>query len=295
MKRLIPTYVSVCLVVLMLSCSAEDNTETYDAEANAVLLKEQLPTRAFDQSPNGLYHGAVLSASTQARGKIWVNIGNNGLHNALIELADGSIYTFTPSPEFMTANAVRTVFNYIGSAGSFVVDVSDINNPQLSELNLGNEAFFGQLVKSLSASPASVATAVFSEFGSGSFSGTWSFIADGSIVNPNGDNGVGISSLMIVYNGEVFTDSSFDAFDASSCLNNSNYVPTLNGFGVNGSVISDYQNSEFAGGTTKWDLSYDASSGSYMDYRNCSGMGSGIFSWTSGDGLVMVNGEIMLD
>ncbi len=296
MKRLKSTYAWVCLIMLVVSCS-QDNEDSYniDTTANALLLKNQQALETNDTSTYGLYHGTVLSATTTSRGKIWVNIANDGNYYALVELVSGEELAFKLKPSFITKSALTTVFEFEGEGGSFIFDVSDINQPQLSELSLNGEEFFSQIVKSYSYNMASSATATFSETGNPSFSGTWSLIADGSVVNPNGNSGDGITSVMVVISGEVFEDFDFDAFDASTCLSNANYIPTLNSYGVPGFTISDYQTTMFANGMTKWNLSYDPVGVTYMNYLSCSTESSGTFYWSSIDGLITKYGDIMLD
>ena len=295
MKRLFSTYVCVFLVVLLVSCSKDSEYSVDTNLESAYLLQDQLPTRSFDESPNGLYHGAVLSASTTSRGKIWVNIANNGAYNALIELTSGETYVFEVQSELVTPATVTSVFNFNGNEGSFTIDVSDFQNPEITGLTISGQAFYSHLAKSLSSNPASVATASFYGSTDPLFTGTWSFIADGTVFSPNGDNGDGITSVMIVYDGQSYTDTIFDSFDSASCLGNSSYVPTINSFGVQGSVASDYQTTAFAGGMAKWDISYDATTDTYMNYRSCATEVAGTFSWTDGANTVMTLGQIILD
>jgi hypothetical protein len=147
----------------------------------------------------------------------------------------------------------------------------------------------------MSNSLASSTTATFTEIGNPSFSGTWSLIADGSIVNPNGNNGSGVTSLLIVIDGETIEDFEFDSFNATGCLGNSSYYPTLNTFGMTDFVVCDYQTTSFAGGTAKWNLSFDQNTQGYMNYFLCENASSGTFTWTSADGSIYKIGEIIMD
>jgi hypothetical protein len=282
-------------MLCFVSCSKDSEPITENNIEIAHLLHEQLPESAYDESIKGLYHGAVLSTSSTSRGKIWVNIAQKGVYNALIKLATGESLVFDLYTEFSTPAEATSIYRFSGEAGSFSIDLSDFHNPVIDDLSINGETYYSHLVKSMSSNPASVLTAVFLEYSDPMFSGTWSVIADGSIVNPNGDNGDGITSVMVVYDGVSFTDTIMDSINATSCLGNGSYIPTVNSFGVAGSVVSDYQNTVFAGGMAKWDLSYDATTDTYMDYRNCNSMVAGTFSWTSPDNSVMKTGEIILD
>lgn len=297
MKRLISTYAFLCATIFLVSCSQDNGVTESDSDllANAILLKDQQPTKSFDTSKNGLYHGVVAAANSTSRGKIWINIANNNNYYALIELVSGAEMAFKLKPSFITKAAVTTVYEFEGDEGSFIFDISDINNPEIYELVLNGENYFSQVVKSMSYNMASTATAVFTETGNPAFTGTWSLIADGSVSSPNGNGGDGITSVMVVYLGEIFEDFDFDSYNATTCLGNGNYVPTLNSFGTSGFTISDYQTTAFANGMTKWNLSYDPATSSYMNYLLCQTENAGTFSWSSLDGTIVRDGEIILD
>ena len=291
------TYVWLCAAFILASCSQENdfNTEIESVTADAVYLKSEVPLEENDFTHHGLYHGTILSAETMSRGKIWVNIANNGIYDAYIELVSGINYTFNLKAELTAIEAGQTVYEFIGDAGSFVFDISDISSPELISLELDGEAFFSQIVKSYSSYMPMSETATFFETGNPSFSGSWSILADGIIQNPNGDLGLAISSIMIVHDGILYEDFSFDAFNSSSCLGSSTYVPTLNSFGTAGSIVCDYQTTQFAGGVTKWSISYDDDTSTYMDYIACSSQNAGYFMWTSPDNTIIRVGEIELD
>jgi hypothetical protein len=285
-------------VLVTLSCSQENdatNENTSLVFTNISTLKDQVPNALLDNSIEGIYHGVVASGTTQSRGKIWVNVANNSDYNALIELVDGSTFEFSLDPASVVEAATMTIFEFVSSEGHFTLDLNDPEAPEISNIVLLNESFFGRVVKSMSNNMASSATATFSESGNPSFSGTWNLLADGSIFDPNENGGDGITSLLITINGDLVEDFDFNDFNAMACLSNASYVPTLNSYGVADYTICDYQTSAFAGGTAKWYLSYDQSGAVYMNYFACEPTSSGTFIWTSDDGIVTKIGEIILD
>ncbi len=285
-------------VLVTLSCSQENITNDNSASlvyTDITTLKDQIPNSLLDNSLEGIYHGVVASGTTQSRGKIWVNVGNNSDFNALIELVDGSTLGFSLDPASVSAAAAMTIFYFESNDGHFTLDLSDPEVPEITNLVLQNESFFGRVVKSMSNNMASSATATFTETGNPGFSGTWNLIADGSVFNPNGNNGDGITSLLITVDGDLIEDFDFNSFNAMACLSSANYTPTLNSYGVADYTICDYQTSAFAGGTAKWYLSYDQSGAVYMNYFSCEATTSGTFIWTSDDGIVTKLGEIILD
>ncbi len=287
------------LALITISCSKEKEVTGEGASlvfTNISALKDQVPNSLLDESMEGIYHGVVASGSTQSRGKIWVNVANNSNYNALIELVDGNSFEFSLDPSSVSEAVTMTVFKFSSSEGYFMLDLSNTGEPEIANIVLLNESFFGRVVKSMSSNMASSATATFSEIGNPSFSGTWNLIADGSITNPNGNNGDGITSVLITINGDFFEDFIFDSFNAMGCLGNSGYIPTLTSYGVPGYTICDYQTSVFADGTAKWNLSYDqVGPGGYMNYLLCESTTSGTFTWTSSDNTIYKVGEILLD
>ncbi|MEM7186930.1 MAG: hypothetical protein AAF466_09745 [Bacteroidota bacterium] len=291
--------ISFLLIGLLLSaCSQENDLSTEVApvvQEDIALLKHQLPNPLLDNSTEGLYHGVVASTTTQMRGKIWVNVANNSHFNALVELVDGPAIEFRLDPDSVEETETMTLFEFQSTQGSFTLDITLPESPVISNIVFLNEAFSGLIVKSLSTNRASANTATFSETGNPSFSGTWSFIADGSLPNPNGNNGDGITSLLITIDGDSYQDSVFDTFNATDCLGISEYVPTLNSFGLSGYTISDYQTSEFADGIAKWYLSFDAFNSQYMNYLFCETATAGTFEWTSEDATITRIGVITLD
>lgn len=289
-----------CLLVAFVSLSCTQENDLVDQSASLVSntslnAKEQVPNPLFDSSVEGMYHGVVASASTQSRGKIWVNVGNNSNFNAIIELVDGSVFEFNLDPDTVLETSTMTVFHFESSIGSFTIDLGEIESPEISNIVLQSESFFGRVVKSMSSNMASSVTATFSATGNPGFSGTWNLIADGSNANPNGENGDGITSLLITLDGVVYEDFEFSSFNATTCFGIPSYVPTLSSFETPEFTICDYQTSVFNGGTAKWTVSYDPDGAGYMNYLSCETATAGTFDWTSADGITSRIGEIVVD
>ncbi|TDI69334.1 MAG: hypothetical protein E2O86_05705 [Bacteroidetes bacterium] len=293
-------YIIICMLLAIITMSCSQENEVTGEKSSLIFtgistLKDQVPNSLLDESMEGIYHGVVASGSTLSRGKIWVNVANNSNYNALIELADGIFFEFSLNPTSLSEAVNMTIFEFVSNEGHFTLDLSNTGEPEIANIVLLNESFFGRVVKSMSNNMASSATATFSENGNPSFSGTWNLIADGSILNPNGNNGDGITSLLITINGDLFEDFTFDSFNAAACLGNSDYFPTLYSYGVPDFTICDYQTTSFAGGTAKWNLSYDQSGQGYVNYFLCENTTAGTFTWTSSDGTIYKEGEILID
>jgi len=292
-------WILTCTLVAMVTISCtQDNEQTSESASlttDITNLKNQIPNPLLDETTEGIYHGIVASASTQSRGKIWVNVANNSNFNALIELVDGGSIEFNLDPDTVEETATMTIFEFASTQGSFTLDLSNPDEPVISDIALMSETYFGRVVRSMGNNMASSATATFTENGNPAFSGTWNLIADGTNASPNGENGDGITSLLITYNLNVYEDFEFDNFNAMGCLGISSYVPTLGSFETTDYTVCDYQTTSFAGGTAKWYLSFDPTGSGYMNYLMCETTVAGTFTWTSDDGTIYREGEIMLD
>ena len=296
MKAVVSFLTLITFSFFLVACTSDqENFDTSEqASFKQVAPNNQDPNNKYDESMFGLYHGIVASGSTLSRGKIWVSIGNDANFTATIEIVGGQIYQFALKPQ-LTTYLENQIFEFENNIGSFILDLTDFNNPHISDIQLNGNSYFGRLVKSRSYSPASVVTAIFVETGNPTFSGTWSLIADGTNPNPNGNGGDGITSVLITYNSNMYEDTILDPFNASQCLGNPTYFPTINSFGTPEFTICDYQTTEFELGMAKWNLGYDPSTLSYYNYISCETVPYGTFSWTSSDNTTMRLGHIILD
>ena len=270
------------LSVVMVSCTNDEiaTQESYDlTTATSIPTKNQSANFNFDHSKFGVYHGIVASGTSNSRGKIWINIGNDSQYNASLELVGSAEITFQLATQVNALDANTVVYQFVSAEGSFTLDLTDYNSPIISEIIISNEAHFGSVVKSRSQNSASSMTATFSETGNPAFSGTWNIISDGTIVNANGMNGDGITSMVITYDSNMYTDTEFDNFNATICFGISSYLPTINTETTPNYIVSSYQTSEFAGGIAKWDLGYNPTMDEYSNYHTCNVTTLGSFSW----------------
>jgi len=283
---------------ILLACSQESEIidESFDLTVTVdTPIQNQVPHFSFDNSEKGIYHGIIVSTTTQSRGKIWINMGNDTQYYAFIKMVDGDEVFFDLIPQVETQNTIASVYRFEGTVGSFELDLTDFNVPIVNEGTMNNHEFFISVAKSRSSGMASSVTATIEEDGNPSFGGTLSLMADGSIINPNGMNGEGITSLIVTINGEVYTDTVFDNFNVFDCLGISDFVPTINVNGIPNFVISDNQTAEIADGMMKWSLGYDAIESDYMKWMFCQIVPAGEFSWIDNEGTNMKVGTIILD
>lgn len=283
MKQLQNLLALAMFCFLLTSCSKETETiETSPDPVEIILVsaKDQFPNQSFDNAKSGIYHGMVASTTTQTRGKIWINIGNDDNYNAIAQLVDGPSIEFKLGADVVIDDTTR-IFQFESEHATFEFDLTDFTNPIVRNFTMDAMDFASTVVKSRSMSNASVVTAIFTEPLDPLFSGTWSLISDGVTQNPNGIGGDAITSLTVTLSGVTYTDTDFNPFNSTDCLGMADFIPVINGNGVANSVHSSYQVSEFDGGIAKWDLGFDPSGPTYHEYRNCEEVTLGSINWVN--------------
>ena len=298
MKHFKTLFAPAVFSFLLLACSQENDSidESFNLTAQInQTANNQIPAVSFDNSEKGIYFGVIASGEDQSRGKIWINVGNDNQYNAYAEMVGGKIVKFNLQTETREQAATTSTYIFTNTQGTFKLDLTDFNEPILTNVVLNSKSYFSNIVKSRSHNRASAVTATFVDYDDSEFGGTWNLVSDGSITNPNGINGEAITSLMITMDTQVFVDNTFDNYNASYCLGVSDFVPTLSANSIANTVMSDYQATLMAGGITKWNLGYDPIESDYIDWRWCQVITSGNFSWTNLAGTFTRVGSIVLD
>ncbi|WP_189342912.1 hypothetical protein, partial [Ulvibacter litoralis] len=186
-----------------------------------------------------------------------------------------------------------TEVQFLGTAGKFTVNVSDINAPVVTEVVLNNQPYFSSVVKNRNIMAAVSRTGTFSDPVNTSFTGTWNIISDGSITNPNGEGGQTITSVVVTYNGVMYTDTVMEVFN-NGCFGGPGYIPDMDAFEFNAIFAAD-QNSMF-GGSTSWALGVlPFFPQGYTNLADCTPTSSGTFSWAHPTNGLTRSGTIFID
>ena len=260
MKK-IKTLLMASMAILALSCSQED-TLNPEQDANADLsaplsIMEQSALAKFDYDKKGLYHGLFLAGYGQERGQIWINMANNGKYSAEVVMQDGRRFIYKAVKSEVKSEKSKTFF-VSESGSSFYLDANNYQQPEITEAKIGGDLFFGVVKKKTSfADPISL-TGTFEETGNPAHSGTWNFIADGTLVDPNNngnDEHIGLTDVIVTKDGSIFMDQG--PFETSSCFGP--LVPLLNAELTTSNpfiqVVMGEQTSEFfPSATTTWSI-----------------------------------------
>ena len=278
---------------LLLACTQENESvdEQLDLTAQInISIKDQVPQATFDAAAEGIYHGIIASGTTQSRGKVWINVGNDTQYNALIEMVGGTIYNF----ELQSNNSGEpnpSIYHYKGEGGSLTLDVTNPRTPIITDATLNELPYFSKVVKSRSQNRVMSKTGTFNETGNPALSGTWNLITDGTVVNAPQYTGEAITASAVTINGNMYTDNTFDTFDSTLCWLDPNMIPVLNLQGHPDYLATEDQIAIIGSYTVNWSMSFQA--GFYYNYMTCVGRSSGIFTAVSGS--TTRNGEIYID
>ncbi|MFC4633466.1 hypothetical protein ACFO3O_06085 [Dokdonia ponticola] len=271
------------------NCSI-DSTDENNLESNVIVdyqnsIKEQVPNASFDTSEKGLYHGIIASGTNQKRGKIWVNIDNNSLYEAYVEMVDGDKIAYHLNKE--VTNLTSKLYTFQSETSSFTIHLEDIKHPVFYDIVIDNEPFFAHVLKGTNTRMPISLTGTFTD--NAALAGTWNLISSG-IPAPEGFGYETISSAVVTFNGSMLTDTMGENFNYP-CVSNPSFTPQMgNAPGNTNAVIAHNQMSNFNGVTT-WDLS--TGNGLYFD-SSCNALASGSFSWTSASGITKT-GVIFID
>ncbi len=311
MKNIKTLLLVSCIATLLLSCETEkveqQNTTADLSMQIGLTAKKQNPHKTLDNSLKGIYHGVVAHQSTQSRGKIWINLGNNTKYDAVMEMVDGEKLSFKASA---TLNNGIPTYTFNGAAGRFDVIMNDLNSPEVTNVTLNDESYFAYVIKSTSANRATSYTGTFNETGNAAFSGTWNILSNG-IYGPNNYNGTQITDVMITFGNSMVVDSVMEAMPFQ-CFGVQAWIPIVDYANIAGEGILAFGQESNLNGDVDWDLGYtDGALYGIPAYTNgsfptlnasstksgfgCPISSSGTFSWTSAANATVRNGEIYID
>ncbi|MBX2826889.1 MAG: hypothetical protein KTR22_01925 [Flavobacteriaceae bacterium] len=265
------------MAAMVWSCSQESpNADVQEAhlKTQQLSIKEQTPNLLYDQGIKGLYHGIFVAGYGQERGKLWINVSNDGTYGAEVIMVDGSVLDYALAP--IQDGDIKSQFHFVSeSQSSFTLDVSHPNKPAIINAELGGNLFFGVVAKKTTTLSPMSFTGTFEETGNPSYAGTWNFIADGTNPDPNGSgtNYEGLTEVIVTLNGNMYTDVGPFEDTTVGCLGEA--IPTLatHATSTEGAITDQTTNFTPASQTT-WNIEFtknSAGSAIYYD-SNCSGI-----------------------
>lgn len=289
MKKLL---LSCALLTLVLFSCSTDSTDQSSEQDTSVNLVTFVPDATFDTSFKGKYVGYFgHHANRKLQGKIYINAGQHGQYDALVNFKRGGSFKFAGTP----LSSDGAMINFTGETGSFVLDLHDFESNIEAMVSLIDEDTEGYFVvrKATSSRMPQTFLGTYVDGTNPAFTGDWNLMTDGTdVVNTAPVLFPGfpiplnvtvttqnLSALSITHNGipTPFTDSSFETNTATDCFDD--LIPGLpipttpvaitapisveifGDAGGVGSLSAGGQSSLLNGSTTTWNMTYNSEAG----------------------------------
>lgn len=169
-------------VLVILSCSKDESALTADNQQNLVHevntdLRKQKPNKSFDNDVRGTYAGVIVADNAQFHGKLWLNIGNDGNTNALVETVAGELVHFSIADN---ANSINANYIFESNRGSFEVNLSDFDNVVISNISIDETNGDAFVAKERNGNKRSVNLGTYDNSIAGNTTGTWDIMTAGA-------------------------------------------------------------------------------------------------------------------
>ncbi len=197
--------------------SPDANLTLEDSFTAAENLLTATPNRTFDLSSQGLYQGVIVTEDAAFHGKIFINAGNDGNYNALVETDTKELVPFRAT----RISRSQEIIQFTGKRGSFIFDASRDANGITTDVVIDNTSGFIETVKDRSTQRATTMLGTYVDFADPAFTGTWDLITDGSpainFVGTDLTTPIVLPLLTKVCflgpGGNMFVDAVFEPFD----------------------------------------------------------------------------------
>ncbi len=257
------TWAVIFIGIIVVGCTqdsplTEGNETQTHLTTQRLAIKDQQVLARYDNQQKGLYQGIFVSAYTQERGKLWVNISNDGVYSAEVVMNDGRMFFFERLLSQEKNDTHKDVFRFVSETNSsFSIDLGDFNRPIITHAELEGSPFFGVVAKKTTTKVPISLTGTFEETGNPAYSGTWSFMADGSNPDPNGSGSTyeGLTGVVITIDGNMYMDEGPFEDTSTGCLGEAS--PTLSTFalGTQGAITDQVTQFSPASETT-WNIEF---------------------------------------
>ena len=177
MKRIL-----LLLAVTSLVFSCSKNEEIYiETQEDLTLtmsndLSVQKPLKQNNLKKEGLYSGVIVADETNFHGELRINVANDGNFLAVVKTIDGRTLSFNLK-DTAGSSSYLTFFN---KNGSFDLNLSDFNNPVISNVTINGTPGNAKVVKETSSAKVKAVLGTFNEDFLLGFTGTWDFLVNSS-------------------------------------------------------------------------------------------------------------------
>ncbi|MEP2935669.1 MAG: hypothetical protein ABJM06_08110 [Gilvibacter sp.] len=295
--KLINTFLLMALVLT--SCQKEafleergqqqngDVAVSVDASEEEIFedVSNQSPRPSLDNSTQGIYHGIFGTYDLSAHGEIIINVGNDGNYAAALHLVTGEKLLFEAT------NRLVSDLKFASDRGSFTLDVSDIENPVASLVQLDDTEGYVVVYKEKSSRRLSIALGRYIDRGDASFKGNWDLISFG-IPEFNFPGALRVQEVILSNGMSLYYDTTpniLEPFDG--CFGLSVNGPYMAELSQNLRILEGKLQTSFINGTRcRWSLAVTQNNFDfeYLDTRCEPTTTAGSWAWNGREGFIEI-------
>jgi len=204
-------FLAICALLFLTQCTIDEDGTTPTDSQNftadiGTIATAMVPNPSLDNSPKGLYQGTVATHDMSFHEKITINLGNDSYYNALIEVQNGSIYTFEGKFHENTGIAVfrgkigefKVRFNTSDSFVANTIPTVEVFDAVIAQTNASIAAFKDRSTQRVVTSLGTFASDGVLPGDDGTTTGTWDFTF---VSSGPGSLGFTIPTLTLVRDG----------------------------------------------------------------------------------------------
>ncbi|HBY67173.1 MAG TPA: hypothetical protein DEG69_05060 [Flavobacteriaceae bacterium] len=178
MKRIL---LLLAVASLVFSCSKNEGIYI-ETQEDLILpisndLSVQKPLKQNNLKKEGLYSGVIVADETNFHGELRINVANDGNFLAVVKTIDGRTLSFN----LKDAAGSSSALTFFSKNGSFDLNLSDFNNPVISNVIINGTPGNAKVVKETSSAKVRAVLGTFDDaVFPGTFTGTWDFLVNTS-------------------------------------------------------------------------------------------------------------------
>lgn len=245
----------------------------------------QTPRPSLDNSTQGIYHGIIGTYDLSEHGEIIINVGNDGNYAAALHFVTGEKIVFEAQ------NRIVSNLKFSSDRGSFTLDVSDIENPVASQVQLDDTEGYIVVYKEKSSRRLSIALGQYGDRDDTAFRGNWDLISFG-IPEFNFPGALRVQEVILSNGENLFFDTTpntLEAFDG--CFGLSVNGPYMAELSQNLRILEGKRQTSIVNGTPcRWSLAVTQNNldFEFLNTRCETTTTAGNWAWNGREGFIEI-------
>ena len=248
-------------------------------------VSNQNPRPSLDNSTQGIYHGIIGTYDLSAHGEIIINVGNDGNYIAALHFVSGEKLVF------QALNRRVSSLEFTNDRGSFILDVSDIDNPVASEVQLDDTEGYVIVYKEKSTKRLSIALGSYVDKDDADFKGNWDLISFG-VKEFNFPGALRVQQVILSNGMSLYYDTTPNTLEPfEGCFGLSVNGPYMASLSQNLRILEGKEQiSSFNNTSCEWSLAVTQDNGNfeYLDKRCEPSSTAGSWSWNGRQGFIVI-------